>query len=128
MVQAEGVEGRRVRRWRSISEKLQIVQLTMEPGASVAEIARSYGLNANQLFKWRRAWERGELTDSHAGLLPVSVSGLVEPENTTSCEAVPDVGSVGGSIHIELAGRALISVEHGADPEMVRCILQSVCK
>ena len=51
MVQAEGVEGRRVRRWRSISEKCQIVQLTMEPGASVAQIARSFGLNANQLFK-----------------------------------------------------------------------------
>ena len=128
MVHAEGVEGRRVRRWRSMSEKRQIVQLTMEPGASVAEIARSYGLNANQLFKWRRAWERGELTDGHGALLPVSVSSLVEPENTTSREAVPDVGSVGGAIHIELTGRALISVERGADPEMVRCILQSVGK
>jgi len=128
MVHAEGVEGRHVRRWRSILEKRQIVQLTMEPGASVAEIARSYGLNANQLFKWRRAWERGELTDSHAALLPVSVSSLVEPENTTSREAVPNVGSVGGAIHIELTGRALISVERGADPEMVRCILQSVGK
>jgi len=128
MVHAEGVEGRHVRRWRSILEKRQIVQLTMEPGASVAEIARSYGLNANQLFKWRRAWERGELTDGHGALLPVSVSSLVEPENTTSREAVPDVGSVGGAIHIELTGRALISVERGADPEMVRCILQSVGK
>ena len=104
------------------------MQLTMEPGASVAEIARSYGLNANQLFKWRRAWERGELTDGHGALLPVSVSSLVEPENTTSREAVPNVGSVGGAIHIELTGRALISVERGADPEMVRCILQSVGK
>jgi transposase len=32
----------------------------------------------------------------------------------------------GGSIHIELPGRALIRVERGADPEMVRCIVQSV--
>lgn len=27
------------------------MQLTMEPGASVAELARAHGLNANQVFK-----------------------------------------------------------------------------
>ena len=54
---------RRVRRWRSVSEKLQIVQLTLKPGASVAEVARAHGVNANQVFKWRRAFERGELSE-----------------------------------------------------------------
>ncbi len=44
MMQSGVSEVRRVRRWRSISEKRQIVQLTIEPGASVAEIARAYGL------------------------------------------------------------------------------------
>ena len=48
-----GIERRRRRR-RSVAEKVQIVRLTMEPGASVAEIARAHELNANQLFKWRR--------------------------------------------------------------------------
>jgi transposase-like protein len=71
MMQSGLSEVRRVRRWRSISEKRQIVQLTMEAGASVAEVAREHGLNANQVFKWRRAFERGELTDDHAALLPV---------------------------------------------------------
>jgi transposase-like protein len=71
-MQSDVAPARRVRHWRSISEKRQIVQLTMEPGASVPEIARVHGVNANQLFKWRRAWERGELTDSHVGLLPLS--------------------------------------------------------
>ena len=46
---------RRVRRFRSISEKLQIVQLALKRGASVAEVARAHGVNANQVFKWRRA-------------------------------------------------------------------------
>jgi transposase len=55
------------------------VQLTMEPGASVADVARAHGLNANQVFKWRRAFERGELTESYAALLPVTVSSLSEP-------------------------------------------------
>ena len=128
MLQSGMGEGRRVRRWRSISEKRQIVQLTMEPGASVSEVARAHGVNANQVFKWRRAWERGELTDGYAALLPVSVSSLGEPESTTSMSAEPDRVSDGGSIHIELSGRALISVERGADPDMVRCILESVCR
>jgi len=50
---------RRVRRFRSISEKLQIVQLTLKPGTSVAQVAQAHGVNANQVFKWRRAFERG---------------------------------------------------------------------
>jgi transposase-like protein len=67
----------RVRRLRSVSEKGQIVQLTMEPGASVAHVARVHGLNANQLFKWRRAFERGELVDSSVSpqaSLPVTIT------------------------------------------------------
>jgi len=39
------------------------VQLTLEPGASVSEVARAHGVNANQVFKWRRALERGELIE-----------------------------------------------------------------
>lgn len=74
MVHAEGVAPeRRARRWRSVSEKRQIAQLTLEPGASVADVARAHGANANQVFGWRRAFERGELTESCA-LLPVTVS------------------------------------------------------
>jgi transposase len=127
MMQSGLSEVRRVRRWRSISEKRQIVQLTMEAGASVAEVAREHGLNANQVFKWRRAFERGELTDDHAALLPVIVSTSVEPENKVP--KLPAHEQVhGGSIHIELPGRALIHVERGADADLVRCVLQSVSK
>lgn len=62
MAQVESAgEERRARRWRSVTEKRQIVGLTFEPGASVALVARAHGVNANQVFKWRRAFERGEL-------------------------------------------------------------------
>ncbi len=55
MDQAEGlVPGRRVRRWRSVAEPRRIVELTLVPGASVALVARAHGVNANQVFKWRR--------------------------------------------------------------------------
>jgi len=67
------IAGRRVRRWRSVSEKLQIAQTTMEPGVRVAEVARTRGLNASEIFTRRRAFERGELTEPCATLLPVRI-------------------------------------------------------
>lgn len=124
MQQAEG-SGRRARRWRSVSEKRQIVQLTMEPGASVSLVARAHGLNANQLFKWRRAFERGELIDSTVSpqaLLPVTITAPSAPEMREPVSA----GS--GSIHIEFPGRAIISVERGADSALLRNVLESLRK
>ena len=44
MVESEGGEAAcRVRRFRSVSEKRRIVELTFEPGASVALVARGVG-------------------------------------------------------------------------------------
>jgi transposase len=113
---------RRVRRFRSISEKLQIVQLTLKPGASVAEVARAHGVNANQVFKWRRAFERGELSEPSMALIPVTVASLEDEGRETEEAAMP----AGGAIHIELPGRAVISVESGADSSLVRSILESL--
>lgn len=115
---------RRVRRFRSISEKLQIVQLTLKPNASVAEVARAHGVNANQVFKWRRAFERGELSEPSMALIPVTVASLEDEGRETEEAAMP----AGGAIHIELPGRALISVESGADSSLVRSILESLRK
>jgi len=44
----------RSRKRRSIQEKLQIVRETLQTRASVAVIARQHGVNANQVFAWRR--------------------------------------------------------------------------
>ena len=52
MVQTQEVVGeRRVRRCRPVSEKRQIVQLMLEPGASIAEVARAHGVTANQIVR-----------------------------------------------------------------------------
>jgi transposase-like protein len=45
--------GRRPRRFRTVSEKRRIAELTFEPGASVALVARAHGVNANQVFMGR---------------------------------------------------------------------------
>lgn len=64
-----------------MSEKRRIAELTLEPGASVALVARAHGVNANQVFKWRRALKRGELVDpaeASTALLPVTLSTACE--------------------------------------------------
>jgi transposase len=132
MVYAEdAIVGRGVRRRRSIAEKRHIVQLTMEPGASVAEVARVHGVNANQLFKWRRLFERGELFEAGASstaLLPVSVCGSCETGDKVLDPGPQPQASGSGAIHIELPGRAMISVERGADPVLLRSVLESLRK
>jgi transposase len=101
----------------------------MEPGARVAEVARAHGLNANQVFKWRRAFERGELTEScSALLLPVTIAATSEPKEEAADEQCELPPSSSGSIHIELPGRAVISVESGADHVLIRTILESLRK
>ena len=128
MDQTEGAE-RRVRRWRSSAEKRRIVELTLEPGASVASVARAHGVNANQVFAWRRAFKSGELAEPVApvtALLPVTASERCEVE-IREPGAEQQQATV-GTIHIEFPGRALISVESGADPALLRSILESLRK
>lgn len=106
-----------------------MVELTFQPGASVAQVARANGVNANQLFGWRRAFERGELVGPVSGstaLLPVTVSAA--SESPTRMAAPQEEPSTSGSIHIEFPGRALISVESGADAALLRSILESMRK
>jgi transposase len=101
------------------------VQLILERGSSVAEVARAQGVIANQVFTWRRAFERGELTESCAALIPVTISS--GSNSPSDADEVPHVSS-GGAIHIELPGRAMISVESGADPSLVWSILENLRK
>jgi len=122
---------RRVRRWRSVAEKRRIAELTFAPGASVALVARANGVNANQVFKWRRELKKGELAESDAtvtALLPVTLSAPCETTSETRETGAMVQPAPSGAIHIELPGRAMISVECGADPALLISILESLRK
>ncbi len=47
------------RRYRSVEEKWCIVEATFGTDASVAVIAQQRGINANQLFHWRKLYQSG---------------------------------------------------------------------
>ena len=56
----------RRRRW-SEEEKLQLVEEACRPGHSVSQVARQRGINASQLFAWRRqALAKGLVTDNRS--------------------------------------------------------------
>jgi transposase len=74
------------RQYRTVQEKRRIVEATLQPGTSVSRVARVHGVNANQLFGWRRLYLEGRLeakTGKVAGLLPVHVQEAV-PSNSES--------------------------------------------
>lgn len=116
---------------RTAEEKRRIVEATLLPGASIARVARENGVNANQVFQWRYEYRNNvgwAVKQPQAKLLPVTV------EAEASSVVVPDVVSTPppvssfASIHIELPGRALVSVEAGVDPELVRTVLGSLLR
>lgn len=117
-------EGRR--RWRTVEEKRQIVEEAMVPGASVAQVARLQGVNANQVFAWRRQYQAGDLAVSGNGgpkLLPVIVSDPLEQVRKED-----PVESRCASIHIEFPGRAVVSIEAGVDPSLAVAVIERLAR
>ncbi len=103
-----------------------MVEETLAPGASVAKVALRYGVNANQVFQWRRLYRDGKLGTAPANsikLLPVSVA---EDEELAKSEPVEVVPASSGAIHIELPGEVRISLEGSVDQDIVRTVLQSL--
>jgi transposase len=74
--QASSIKGHKRRSW-TIEEKRRIIEESLEPGASIAKVARRYNMNANQLCTWRRRYGVQPATmQALASILPVTV----EPE------------------------------------------------
>jgi len=125
-VDLEVGDGRR--RYRTPQEKREIVEQTLSSGLSVASVAREHGVNANQVFYWRKLYRAGQLgsdggAEQQVRLLPVTVSddhpAEKEPEEAT--DPVPGV-----TINIEFPGRTLVRVEGAVDADIVRAVVESL--
>ena len=115
-----------LRRRRSALERRRVVEETLEAGASVARVALKHGVNANQVFQWRRLYRDGKLGGpplSTMNLLPVRV---VEDQEAPETEPADVVRNRCGAIHIELPGEIRISLEGSVDPAMVCAVLKSL--
>jgi transposase len=67
----------RRRRW-SPEQKLAMVRESLQPGQSVSVVARRHGVNANQLFQWRKLYQNGSLSAVSAGETVVPASELAD--------------------------------------------------
>lgn len=123
----EGGSGRR--RYRTAEEKRRIVEQTLSSGLSVASLARQHGVNANQVFYWRKLYRAGQLggdersAEASVRLLPVSV------DSDEPCASRPELGKSAAScvtMNIEIPGRALVSLEGAVDADIVRAVLESL--
>jgi transposase len=109
-----------------VEEKRRVVEETLEPGASVARVARAHGVNANQVFAWRRLYRQGLLARANgkaAGLLPVHVvetaiaREAARPRNKSRTPL--------GLIQVELP-KAHLRINGRVDAEALRVVLEKL--
>ncbi len=105
---------RRKRRKWSDDEKRMICAQTVVPGVSVAQVARRYDLNANQIFNWLKDPKFApddDAEDDEAKFLPVEV--IAQPALS---EPVPEPT---GFIDLELSNGHRLRISGSYDPEAI---------
>ena len=125
--------GQPKRQRRSVAEKSKIVELTMQPGASVARVAQQHGVNANVVFYWRNVCRQGPPGEKRAEsvrLLPVSgsepaVNPGVESETKLSCVPAVVPATATGAIYIDFP-KIHLRIESGADVALLRVVPESL--
>ena len=114
------------RQRRSVREKRQMVEATLGSGSSIARVARAHGVNANQLFHWRKLYRQGLLEEPSTApvrLLPVQITEARHEagSGTTCVEAAPQRRVEG--ICIEMVGKCRMTIE-GIDERGLRTVLE----
>ena len=114
------------RRW-PVGEKCRIVEQTLKPDASVARVALAHGVNANQVFSWRRQYFRGLLSQRNADpvkLLPAHVSEeQVSKVNRLDRRQV----AAAGTIEVEVP-KGHVCVAGSVDREALRIVLEHLLR
>lgn len=131
----ESSDGERpTRRMRTLEEKRKIVAEAMQPGVSVAAVARQHGVNANLLFGWCRLHRRGLLDAAGAvtpALLPVKITEptLTPTRRSTSTPkatrraAVKSSAASGSAVEVFVGDQLRIRLEGGAQREVLERLL-----
>ncbi len=116
------------RRW-PVGEKCRIVEQTLQPGASVAGVALAHGVNANQVFSWRRQYRQGLLSQRNAEpvkLLPVRVSEA-QARKANQSESRQVRAAVAGTIQMEFP-KGHVCVTGSVDGEALRLVLEHLLR
>lgn len=80
-------EKTQTRRRYSAATKAQVVAACDEPGASVAKVAMTHGINANVVHRWRRLTREGKANPAKTGEF-IALPLVLSPE---TAPASPDI-------------------------------------
>ena len=115
-----GVERRRRWPW---DEKIRLVEETLAPGVTVADVSRRHGVAQSLLFYWRRLARDGQLCpqDTAPALIPLEVtpSAAAAPAPATTDGPTPRRGL----IEIDLGGGRCVRVDNDVDANALRRVL-----
>jgi transposase len=98
------------RRRFSLEEKQAILRAAGEPGATVSEVSRQYGVGRSVIHNWRRQ-EALAVLGATVRFTPVTV----EPERRP-----------GGTIEIELGGGVRLRVDAAVNEEALKRVLRAL--
>ena len=123
----ESISGKPIRRRYSVAIKRQIVEASLRPGMSAAQVARQYGLNGNLLHTWRWQYRNGlfgTVTEAPSvspteGLIPVRVC-VDTPADASASGSERGLTIRCGDWHISLQGEI--------DPAIVQMLLNAVAR
>jgi transposase len=118
------------RRKYTAAEKLAILAETRRRGASVAEVARAHGINANLLFGWRRLERRGALraeSAETAPLLPVQIeTPTVVARRARRVTLQADAPTGPGMIEIEFGGGVRVRLHGAIETTLLTSVLEAL--
>jgi transposase len=122
IVDSKATRKRHYRRY-TPEERQRIVAETMQPGVSVASVARRHGMNDNMIFGWRKKFR-----DQNPRMLPVTVSP--EPSAQIKIGGATATGRAvaRGDTTIEICTPAghVIRIGASADPSLVQTVLATL--
>jgi len=114
--------GKPTRRRFTQAYKRQVVEQSLQPGTSAAQVAREHNINGNLLHTWRWHYRSGLLgsveTQAATTLIPVELSALPPKENTATTPAERVLSIRCGELHITLQGEV--------DPATLQTVLASL--
>ena len=110
-------------RQHSLEFKRTLVEMAMQPGVSVARLAREHGVNANQVFSWRKLYEAGRLVSGTA----TQGNELLSVVVTTPAQQPEAEPGPAGSITLEI-GHVRLRIDGQANAATLAQVLERVLR
>ena len=120
----EIITGRERRRRWSVEDKRKIVSETLEPGASVNQVAARHDVYPGLLFTWRRQTRSGKLAAQRKPLFfPVQTHDTAVPVTPVQMERASGAAR---QIEIELKNGSRVRVDEGVSLTSLRRVLAAL--